>query len=171
MSPDILCLSKGLTGGALPLAATLATAPIFEAHRSTDRSKMFFHSSSYTANPIACAAAAENLAIWREEPVLNRVAALGQAQQTHLDRLSAHPALSNARRLGTITAVDFEGARGGYLSGLGPWLLKFFRERDLLIRPLGDTVYVMPPYCIDEADLGRVWAAIEQAADAVHAGV
>jgi adenosylmethionine---8-amino-7-oxononanoate aminotransferase len=171
VSPDILCLSKGLTGGALPLAATLATAPIFEAHRSTDRAKMFFHSSSYTANAIACAVAAENLAIWREEPVLDRVAALGQAQQAHLDRLSAHPALSNARRLGTIAAVDFEGARGGYLSGLGPWLLAFFRERDLLIRPLGDTVYVMPPYCIEEVDLGRVWAAIEQAADAVHAGV
>jgi len=165
VSPDILCLSKGLTGGALPLAVTLATAPIFEAHRSRDRAKMFFHSSSYTANPIACAVAAENLAIWREEPVLERVAALGQAQQTHLDRLADHPALTNARRLGTIAAVDFDGARSGYLSGLGPRLLAFFRERDLLIRPLGDTVYVMPPYCIEGDDLNRVWDAIEGAAD------
>ena len=171
VTPDILCLSKGLTGGALPLAVTLATAPIFEAHRSTDRARMFFHSSSYTANPIACAAAAENLAIWRDEPVTGRIDALAEAQQRGLDRLAGRPGLGAARRLGTIAAVDFDGARDGYLSGLAPWLLAFFRERDLLIRPLGDTVYVMPPYCIDEADLNRVWAAIEEAAEVVHAGV
>ncbi len=170
VTPDILCLSKGLTGGALPLAATLATAPIFEAHSSTDRSRMFFHSSSYTANPIACAAAVENLAIWRDEPVRDRVAALAQAQATRLEGLQDHPALTNHRRLGTIAAVDFDGARGGYLSGRGPWLSAFFRDRDVLLRPLGDTVYVMPPYGIDAADLGRVWDAIEAAADAVAAG-
>ena len=170
VSPDILCLSKGLTGGALPLAATLATAPIFEAHRSTDRSRMFFHSSSYTANPIACAAAAENLAIWRDEPVRDRIAFLAGAQETRLDRLRGHPALTNPRRLGTIAAVDFDGARGGYLSGRGPWLSAFFREHDVLVRPLGDTVYVMPPYCTDDADLNRIWDAIEAAADAVAVG-
>jgi adenosylmethionine-8-amino-7-oxononanoate aminotransferase len=164
VSPDILCLSKGLTGGALPLAVTLATAEIFEAHRSSDRSRMFFHSSSYTANPIACAAGAENLAIWREEPVLARIDALAQAQQRGLDRLSGCPGLGGARRLGTIAAIDFDGARGGYLSALGPWLLGFFRERDLLVRPLGDTVYVMPPYCIETADLDRVWDAVAEAA-------
>lgn len=163
--PDILCLSKGLTGGALPLAATLATRNIFDAHASTDRARMFFHSSSYTANPIACAVAAENLAIWRDEPVMQRVETLGMKQQAHLDGLAGHPALSNLRRLGTIAAVDFDGARGGYLSGLGPWLLRFFRERDLLIRPLGDTLYVMPPYCIDEDDLSKVWQGIADAAD------
>ena len=65
--PDILCLSKGLTGGALPLAVTMATDAIYDAHWSNDRAKMFFHSSSYTANPIACAAANANLAVWREE--------------------------------------------------------------------------------------------------------
>lgn len=168
--PDILCLSKGLTGGALPLAATLATAPIFEAHRSTDRSKMFFHSSSYTANPIACAAAAENLAIWRDEPVRDRIASLAGAQEARLNRLRNHPALTNLRRLGTIAAVDFDGARGGYLSERGPWLSTVFREHDVLVRPLGDTVYVMPPYCTDEADLDQIWGAIEAAADAVLGG-
>jgi adenosylmethionine-8-amino-7-oxononanoate aminotransferase len=167
VSPDILCLSKGLTGGALPLAATLATAEIFEAHRSTDRSRMFFHSSSYTANPIACAVGAENLAIWRDEPVLERITALGAAQQRALARLAGRPGLSGARRLGTIAAVDFDGAKGGYLSALGPWLRAFFHKRDLLVRPLGDTVYVMPPYCIEAADLERVWDAIADAADHV----
>ena len=169
ITPDILCLSKGLTGGALPLAVTLATGPIFDAHRSTDRSRMFFHSSSYTANPIACAVAVENLAIWRDEPVLERIDALGAAQAGHLDRLRDHPSLTRHRQLGTIAAVDFNGGRDGYLSGLGPWLLAFFRDRDLLVRPLGDTVYVMPPYCIDGPDLDRVWSAIAEAANAVAA--
>ena len=84
--PDILCLSKGLTGGAMPLAVTLATAPIFDAHYSSDRAQMFFHSSSYTANPIACAAANANLAIWREEPVLERIAGLADARGGGLRR-------------------------------------------------------------------------------------
>lgn len=170
VTPDILCLSKGLTGGALPLAATLATEAIFEAHLSTDRSRMFFHSSSYTANPIACAVAAENLAIWREEPVLERVATLGAALEAGLGRLSSHPAISNPRRMGAVAALDLHRAAGGYLSGLGPWLQAFFLERDLLIRPLGDTVYVMPPYCTAEDDLQRIWAAIGEAADEVAAG-
>ena len=166
--PDILCLSKGLTGGAVPLAVTLATEPIYDAHFSTDRSKMFFHSSSYTANPIACAAANANLAVWREEPVLDRVAGLATRQAANLASLADHRNVRGARTLGTITAVDLvDPAGGGYLSNLGPALLKRFRDADLLLRPLGNTVYVMPPYSIEQADLDRVHAAIGEAADAL----
>lgn len=163
ITPDILCLSKGLTGGAVPLAATLATTEIYDAHWSDDRSRMFFHSSSYTANPIGCAAAAANLAIWRDEPVLERVRLLGERQQQRLDRLPE--AARNRRRLGTIAACELGPADGGYLSGLAPRLLAFFRERDLLLRPLGNTVYVMPPYAIGEDDLDRIYAAIGEAAE------
>jgi adenosylmethionine-8-amino-7-oxononanoate aminotransferase len=163
--PDIICLSKGLTGGALPLAVTVATPEIFEAHRSTDRAKMFFHSSSYTANPIACAAARANLEIWRDEPVIERIAALSGLQRAHLDRLAALPGVRNARCLGTITALEIGSGDGDYLSALGPRLLAFFGARDLLLRPLGNTIYVMPPYCIDAADLAAVHDAI---ADAVE---
>jgi adenosylmethionine-8-amino-7-oxononanoate aminotransferase len=162
--PDILCLSKGLTGGAIPLAVTLATPPIFEAHYSKDRAKQFFHSSSYTANPLACAAANANLALWNEEPVLDRIALLGQRQAERLARL-ASPRIRNARQLGTITALEIEEAGGDYLSALGPRLLAFFRDRDLLLRPLGNTVYVMPPYCTDEADLDAIYSAIAEAAE------
>jgi adenosylmethionine-8-amino-7-oxononanoate aminotransferase len=158
--PDILCLSKGLTGGAVPLAVTMATAPIFEAHRSIDKARMFFHSSSYTANPIACAAALANLAVWRDEPVAERIATLAERQQT---RIFALEGVRNARILGTIAACEI-GRDDGYLAEIGPALLAFFRERDLLVRPMGSTVYVMPPYCIDEADLDRVYAAIQEAA-------
>jgi adenosylmethionine-8-amino-7-oxononanoate aminotransferase len=161
--PDILCLSKGLTGGAVPLAVTMATAEIFDAHLSDDRARMFFHSSSYTANPIACAAANANLAIWRDEPVHDRIATLGARQAAHLDRIARLPGVTNPRRIGTIAAVDLQVGDRGYLSDLGPKLLRFFTARDLLLRPLGNTVYVMPPYCIDEADLDAVYAAIEEA--------
>ncbi|MDR6788062.1 adenosylmethionine-8-amino-7-oxononanoate aminotransferase [Sphingomonas sp. BE138] len=159
IEPDILCLSKGLTGGALPLAVTMASEPIFDAHWSTDRGRMFFHSSSYTANPIACAAAAANLAIWREEPVRERVARLGEAQAR---RLAALEGVRNARRLGTIAAFEV-GAGEGYLADIAPRLLAFFRDRDVLLRPLGDTLYVMPPYCIDDTDLERIYFVIAEA--------
>jgi adenosylmethionine-8-amino-7-oxononanoate aminotransferase len=162
--PDILCLSKGLTGGAIPLAVTLATEPIYEAHFSADRSRQFFHSSSYTANPIACAAANANLAIWREEPVLERIARLTRLQG---EKLSSLQGVANARQIGTITALEIEAPEGDYLSALGPRLLAFFRERDLLLRPLGNTVYVMPPYCIGTADLTQVYDAIGEALDTV----
>jgi adenosylmethionine---8-amino-7-oxononanoate aminotransferase len=160
--PDILCLSKGLTGGAIPLAVTLATPPIFEAHRSQDRARMFFHSSSYTANPIACAAANANLAIWRDEPVRARIADLGDRQQDHLDTLSRHPLVRNPRRLGTIVAAEIGTGESAYLDSAGPRLRSFALERGVLIRPLGNTVYVMPPYCIDDADLGAIYAAVTE---------
>jgi len=163
--PDILCLSKGLTGGAVPLAVTMAIEPIFQAHYAADRSRMFFHSSSYTANPLACAAAAANLAIWREEPVLDRVARLAAQQRRRLDALATLPGIHNPRALGTIAAVEIGGGEGAYLSTLGPALMAHFRDRDLLVRPLGNTVYVMPPYCIEDADLDRVYAAIGEAGE------
>ncbi|MGX7927113.1 adenosylmethionine--8-amino-7-oxononanoate transaminase [Tsuneonella sp. HG094] len=161
--PDILCLSKGLTGGSLPLAVTMASEAIFEAHLSKDRAKTFFHSSSYTANPIACAAAAANLAIWREEPVLERIAALSGRQQVQLDKIAHHPMVSKPRRIGTISAFEVGSGAGAYLSDFGPRLLRFFGENDLLIRPLGNTVYVMPPYCIDDTDLDAIYGGIAEA--------
>jgi adenosylmethionine-8-amino-7-oxononanoate aminotransferase len=158
--PDILCLSKGLTGGAVPLAVTMATQAIFDAHLSEERAKMFFHSSSYTANPIACAAAVANLEIWRDEPVLERIADLGTRQQARLDALSG---VTGKRRIGTIAAMEVPVGDGGYLAAIGPRLLKHFRDRDVLLRPLGNTVYVMPPYCIDDAELDAVYEAITTA--------
>jgi len=162
--PDILCLSKGLTGGAVPLAVTMASEAIYVAHLSDDRAKMFFHSSSYTANPIACAAAVANLAIWRAEPVIDRITDLAARQAERLAALTRFPQVTNARSLGTITALDLVDERSaGYLSQLGPRLLAHFRDRDLLLRPLGNTIYVMPPYCIDDADLDRLYDGIASA--------
>ncbi|MBZ9649383.1 adenosylmethionine--8-amino-7-oxononanoate transaminase [Sphingobium sp. 3R8] len=163
--PDIMAVAKGITGGAIPLAATLATAPIFDAHRSTDRARLFYHSSSYTANAIACAAAVANLAIWREEDVLGRIAALAQGIAKRLERLARHPAFANPRQLGAIAAIDLIAADAGYLSDLAPRLRAFFLERGLLLRPLGNTIYLMPPYCLDEDQLDRLFLALAAAGD------
>jgi adenosylmethionine---8-amino-7-oxononanoate aminotransferase len=163
--PDIMAVAKGITGGALPLAATLATSRIFDAHSSTDRSRLFYHSSSYTANAIACAAAAANLAIWREEDVLGRIAALSQGIEQRLGRLAQHPAFANPRQLGTIAAIDLVAKDAGYLSDLAPRLRAFFLENGLLLRPLGNTIYLLPPYCLDADQLDRIFALLSKAGD------
>jgi adenosylmethionine-8-amino-7-oxononanoate aminotransferase len=170
VTPDILCLAKGMTGGSMPLAVTMAGAAIYDAHYSTDRAKTFYHSSSYTANPIACAAACANLDIWREEPVAERIATLAARQAAGAAMLSGVAGIENARTCGTILALDYAvGAGAGYLSDLQPRLLAFFRDRDLLVRPLGNTAYLMPPYCIGAADLARLHDALAEAAGLVLA--
>jgi adenosylmethionine-8-amino-7-oxononanoate aminotransferase len=121
IAPDLMCLAKGLTGGAVPLAATLANAVIFDAHCSNDRARMFFHSSSFTANPISCAAANANVAIWREGDVLGRVKAMGADMDDGLGALASLDRLHNPRRIGGIAAIDLRvslrycagAARGG----------------------------------------------------------
>jgi adenosylmethionine-8-amino-7-oxononanoate aminotransferase len=162
IEPDLLCLSKGLTGGSLPLAVTMASEAIFEAHWSKDRSKQFFHSSSYTANPIACAAASANIAIWEQEPVMDRIEKLRARQARGLERLAKLAGISNPRQAGTIIALDVETAIGGYLSELAPTMLGLFREADVLLRPLGNSIYVMPPYSISAAELIRLHDVIEE---------
>ena len=165
--PDILCLSKGLTGGALPLAVTLATPAIFEAHLF-DRPRedvlpfVELHRQPDRLRRRQCQSRdlARRAGAGRASPTL----ATRQAER--LARLSdGCRASRNPRQIGTITALEIgECRRHGYLSDARPGLLGFFRERDLLLRPLGNTVYVMPPYCIDDDDLDAIYAAIGEAA-------
>jgi adenosylmethionine-8-amino-7-oxononanoate aminotransferase len=162
--PDIACYSKGLTGGALPLAVTLCGEEIFEAHFSTDRSRTFFHSSSYTANPIACAAAKANLDLWNDPAVLARVADVAAMQDNALAPFRIDQRFRNVRRTGTTTAMDLDVRDTGYLADIGPRLLAFFGSKNVLVRPLGNTIYVMPPYCVTQADLDEIYAAIAEAA-------
>jgi len=165
VAPDILCLAKGLTGGSLPLAATLCTAEIFDAHYSTDRRRTFFHSSSFTANPIACAAARANLEIWESEPVMERIAALGAMQEARFAPFRKDIRFENVRRQGTITAMDLKVPDPGYLAGIGPQLMAFSMARGVLLRPLGNCIYVMPPYCVTAEELDLVYNVIAQAAE------
>jgi adenosylmethionine-8-amino-7-oxononanoate aminotransferase len=168
VSPDILCLAKGLTGGSIPLAVTLCRSAIFDAHVSKDRSRTFFHSSSYTANPIACAAAAANLEIWRTEPIIDRITTLAEAQRMCLQKLSSDQRFANVRQIGTITAFELRGSEGGYLADVALPLRANLLERGVLLRPLGATVYVMPPYCATGNELKSVYGKISDAVDEVR---
>lgn len=163
--PDIACYSKGLTGGSLPLAVTMCSRAIFDAHYSEDRTRTFFHSSSYTANPIACAAAHANLQVWRNEPVPERIEALKAMQAARLERFRDDARFADLRQSGTITALDLKVNDAGYLADVGPRLRAFFAERHLLLRPLGNTVYVMPPYCVTGYDLDSIYDGITAAAE------
>jgi adenosylmethionine---8-amino-7-oxononanoate aminotransferase len=167
VTPDIGCYSKGLTGGSLPLAVTLCRADIFDAHYSTDRTRTFFHSSSYTANPIACAAALANLEIWKREPVMERIARVTALHSERLDRFRDDRRFANVRQIGTIAALDVVAGDTGYLANIGPHLYQSFRRRDLLVRPLGNTIYIMPPYCSGASELDLVYEAIGEIVDGI----
>jgi len=166
VSPDIACYSKGLTGGALPLAVTLCRREIFAAHYATDRRRTFFHSSSFTANPIACAAALANIEIWESEPVLARIAALEALHMKQLDRFRDDARFENLRQTGTITAMDLKTEDAGYLARIGPRLQEYFRAARVLLRPLGNTIYVLPPYCVTADDLQFIYDTILAGVDA-----
>jgi adenosylmethionine---8-amino-7-oxononanoate aminotransferase len=169
ISPDITCYSKGLTGGALPLAVTLCRHEIFMAHYAEDRRRTFFHSSSFTANPIACAAALANLEVWESDQTHARIAALQLMQTEHLDRFRNDARFENVRQTGTIAAMDLRVPDGGYLANVGPRLAAEFRQAGVLLRPLGNTIYVLPPYCVTQEDLETVYGAIAAATEAVIA--
>ena len=154
VTPDALCLAKGLTGGMLPLAATLFTESIFDAFRSEDRAAMFFHGHTFTAHPLGCAVALASLELARTENTPGLLARLGTRIEAGLrERLGAEPTL---RRFGGIVALDV-GAGGGYAeagtAALGAACAS--ESPDVLLRPLGDTLYAMPPACTtrEEADL------------------
>lgn len=164
VTPDIGCYSKGLTGGSVPLAVTLCRADIFDAHYSQDRSKTFFHSSSYTANPVACAAALANLEIWQREPVMERITALAALHKERLGYFRDDARFTGVRQIGTIAALDIVAKDAGYLADIGPRLYRGFLARGLLIRPLGNTIYLMPPYCSTADDIDLAYAAIGELA-------
>jgi adenosylmethionine---8-amino-7-oxononanoate aminotransferase len=168
--PDILCLSKGLTGGFLPMGVTLASEEIYQAFYSTDRAKTFFHSSSFTGNPLACAAACASLQIWEEEPVAERIKRV-QNDLAELSRpLQRRTDVGNVRQTGTILALDVRVAEAGYLSAVSPKLYRAFIGFGVLLRPIGQSIYVLPPYCTSRADLEFVVGRIANALDALAAG-
>lgn len=165
--PDIICLSKGLTGGNLPLALTIATKEIYEAFYSTNKEDMFFHSSSYTANPIACMAASTNLDIWKNEPVLEKVKNINKYHLENLKTFEQNTLVKNVRVLGSIFALDINVEKEGYLSDIAIDLYKFYIENGVLLRPLGNTVYIMPPYCISQASLDKIYDTINKSIEKV----
>jgi adenosylmethionine---8-amino-7-oxononanoate aminotransferase len=169
VSPDLMCVSKGITGGFLALAATIVTDRIAQAFRGGARERAFFHGHSYTGNPIACAAANASLEIFATEPVFERIAAIERVHIERLAKLSAHPQVGDVRHIGSIGALELDVADPGYLSALRPKLYQFYLSRGVLLRPLGNVVYVLPPYAITPAELNFVYDVIEESLSLVSA--
>ena len=159
VSPDICCLSKAITGGYLPLAATAATNAIYDAFLSDDRSRTFFHGHSFTANPLACAVALASLDLIEESRALERVGRLERQLRDGLSPLASLPNVLDVRVLGGVGVVELK-SDGGYLDRLGPHLYSAFLERGVLLRPLGNVVYFMPPYVITDAEVDWVIGCI-----------
>ena len=162
VAPDILCLSKGLTAGFLPMAATLCTEAVYEAFLSSDRARTLFHGHSFTGNALGCAAALASLEVFATEPVRGRIAAIAAHHAHRLERLRSHPRVAATRQAGTVAILEVAAGTHGYLDAIGPRLGKFYMDRGVLLRPLGPVVYVLPPYCIRPSELDEVWDVIEQ---------
>jgi adenosylmethionine-8-amino-7-oxononanoate aminotransferase len=168
-SPDIVCLSKGLTAGFMPLAATACTEEIFSAFLSSDRRQTLFHGHSFTGNPLGCAAALASLDIFATEPVFERIDAIARHHAARLSRLRSHPLVADVRQAGTVGIIELKQTDSGYLAAIGPRIQSLCLERGVALRPLGSVVYVLPPYCITPDELGGVWDAIEFSLDSIGA--
>jgi len=163
--PDLFCIAKGLSGGTTPLAMTTCTDAIFEAFLSDERSKALFHGHSFTANPVGCAAGLASLALLESTECQSRIQVLSRSQKAFSRQMREEfPLLQNPRALGTLFAAEFPASEPGYLDPLGPKLYHHFLEKGVLLRPLGNTVYLMPPYCVTGEELEHFHDAIRSAA-------
>ena len=154
---DIICLSKGLTGGTMALGVTATTTPVFEAFLSDDKRKTLFHGHSFTANPIACTTALASLDLLLQEDCLLRIGSIGRRHEEFLEILRSYPIVRNARILGTVLAFELNTGRDGYINAIGPRLTQEALDNGIYLRPLGNTVYFMPPYCITEKEMDQVY--------------
>jgi adenosylmethionine---8-amino-7-oxononanoate aminotransferase len=172
VTPDIICLSKAVTGGYLPLGVTVATDRVYEAFLSQDRARTFFHGHSFTGNPLACALAIASLELIHETHAVAKVQLLETWLRRGLGPLTAHRAVGNVRVLGGVGIVELvtdkaTKSAGGYLDDIGPRLSQAFLDRGLLLRPLGNIVYAMPPYVITEDETAWLTTQIGEAIDQV----
>ncbi len=171
VAPDMVCMSKGITGGFLPMGATAVREELFAGFLSEDRTRTLFHGHSYTANPITCAAALASLRLLESGASAGARARIEAAHRRHLATLGAHPLVRAPRVLGTIAALDLGDARaaGGYLNPIGRELATYALEQGVLLRPLGDACYVLPPFCTTDAELARVYDVVARFLDGARA--
>lgn len=161
--PDILCLSKGLTGGVMPLGVTSCAQFIYDAFLSDDKMKTFFHGHSYTANPTACSAALASMDLFDKPETFENIHRIEKAHQQFLEKIKSHTALIEVRQLGTIIAFEIKtGEHTHYLNSLAENISEFFIAKGIILRPLGNIVYILLPYCISNEDLEYIYNSVEE---------
>jgi len=168
VQPDIMCFSKGLTGGTMALGLTTCTQQIYDAFLSEDKLKTLFHGHSFTANPVAIAAALASLDLFLEPATAANMQRIEASHQQFAAKIKHHPKIKTIRQTGTIIAMEWEtGDNTSYFSSLRDKLYHYFLAEGIILRPLGNVIYILPPYCITDAELGYVYSKIEQALEEI----
>jgi adenosylmethionine-8-amino-7-oxononanoate aminotransferase len=162
IKPDIICLSKGLTGGTMALGVTACTNDIYQAYVNEDKYKTFFHGHSFTANPLACTAALASLDLLLAPECLAKIKWISQLQAQFLNKLiNSDWPIKNGRQLGTILSFEWASGKDEYLNTIGGIITEKAMQRGVYIRPLGNAIYLMPPYCITEDELHTIYDSLE----------
>ncbi|WP_276388733.1 adenosylmethionine--8-amino-7-oxononanoate transaminase [Eudoraea chungangensis] len=162
VKPDIICLSKALTAGLMPMAATSCTQIIFEAFYHDEVAKGFFHGHTYTANPLACTAALAGIELLNSKTIQGNIKRIIQQHEDFIGKLGSHPAIESSRQCGIILALDLSLPMSRY-GNLRDKLYQFFMKNGVFLRPLGNTIYVLPPFTISEEELNKIYEVITKA--------
>lgn len=161
VQPDIICLSKGLTGGTMALGVTSCVQKVYDAFLSEDKLKTFLHGHSFTANPIACSAALASLDLFMENTCMENIHRIVEQHAAFIKEIKDNPAIKNARQTGTIMAFEIiTQQQDSYMNPLRYFLSEFFFRRHIVLRPLGNTIYLLPPYCTSNTELRTIYDAI-----------
>jgi len=160
--PDLVCLSKGLTGGTMALGVTSCSQTIVDAFDTTDKTNTFYHGHSYTANPLACTAALASLDLLQDDACLKNINRIEEQHSGFIKELQGISNVENPRQLGTTLAFEVKtNSEHSYTNPIRDIIYKKFIENGVILRPLGNTVYIFPPYCITEAQLNKVYLVIK----------
>ena len=168
VQPDIMCFSKGLTGGTMAFGLTTCTQAIYDAFLSDDKMKTLFHGHSYTANPVACAAALASLDLFVDPATQRNINRIERKHAEFAKSIIFHRAIKSTRQTGTILALEWEtGGNTSYFSSLRDKLYHYFLDKGIILRPLGNVIYILPPYCITDIELDYIYQIIGQALDEI----
>jgi adenosylmethionine-8-amino-7-oxononanoate aminotransferase len=168
LQPDMMCLSKALTGGTIPMAITTFTQEIFDGFYDDDTSKALFHGHTFTANPTGCAAALASISILQTEAIQNNIQEVNQSHLQFEQHIKKHPNVVTTRVLGVILALEIKSdVKESYYGTMRNTLYNFFIENGVILRPVGNVVYILPPYVITKEQLEKVYQVIENALEIV----
>jgi len=167
--PDIVCLSKGLTGGTMPLGVTASTQDVFDAFYDDDRMKTLYHGHSFTANPAICASALASLDLLLQQSCTDSRECIVNAHKEFATSIAGDISIAEIRQTGTIIAIELKTDAPSYHSNMRDMLYRFFLNKKIIMRPLGNIIYILPPYCISNEELQYIYSCIKELLEKLNA--
>ncbi len=161
-APDIICLSKGLTGGTMPMGVTATSQDVFDAFYDDDKMKMLYHGHSFTANPVACASALASLDLLLQDSCTESRKRIAAAHAAFAEEIKGNSLITAVRQTGTIIAMELNVGTHAYHQTVRDVVYRFFIDKGIIMRPLGNIIYIIPPYCISDEDLDNIYNAIKE---------